>query len=154
MPEKHDISKRSRRQKGILTFVARDSTARVFCYVNATVRKQAKNDEILRFAEYWNDHTGSWPRESIFDSRLTTYTNRMKINDLGIRFITLRRRSRTLLEALAVTPRESWKTITLTNVCRVYRRPRILEETVNFADITVPSESLLSTVWGMISQRC
>lgn len=29
--EKHDVSKRSRRQKGILAFLARDTEARLFC---------------------------------------------------------------------------------------------------------------------------
>jgi hypothetical protein len=37
--EKHYISKRSRRQKGILAFVAQDADIRVFCYANGELRK-------------------------------------------------------------------------------------------------------------------
>jgi len=37
--EKHYLSKRSRRQKGILAFLAQDAQRRVFCYANAQVRK-------------------------------------------------------------------------------------------------------------------
>lgn len=46
--EKHYISKRSRRQKGILAFVAQDASVRVFCYGNSDLRKDEHNDEILR----------------------------------------------------------------------------------------------------------
>ena len=36
--EKHYISKRSRRQLGVLTFLARDASARIFSYADTTVR--------------------------------------------------------------------------------------------------------------------
>ncbi|GFP20204.1 hypothetical protein HKBW3S03_01705, partial [Candidatus Hakubella thermalkaliphila] len=56
--EKHYVSKRSRRQKGILAFLAQDAATRVFCYTNADVRKESQNDEILRFVEFWKQRTG------------------------------------------------------------------------------------------------
>ena len=37
--EKHYVSKRSRRQKGVLAFLAQDAERRVFCYANAEIRK-------------------------------------------------------------------------------------------------------------------
>ncbi len=40
--EKHYVSKRSRRQKGILAFLAQDATTRVFCYANANLRAYKK----------------------------------------------------------------------------------------------------------------
>jgi len=131
LSEKHYVSKRSRRQKGLLAFIARDSEARLFCYVNATVRKADQNDEILRFAEYWKDHTGAWPRELIFDSRLTTHATLARLEQWGIRFVTLRRRTSRILAAIAGAPDEDWNKITLTNVGRRYRTPRILEQTVS-----------------------
>jgi len=48
--QKHYVSKRSRRQKGMLAFVAQDAQTRVFCYARGDVRKEDQNDEILRFA--------------------------------------------------------------------------------------------------------
>ena len=41
------MAKRSRRQNGILAFLARDDKARVFRYANATVRKSGQHREIL-----------------------------------------------------------------------------------------------------------
>ena len=51
--EKHYISSRSRSQKGVLVFLARDATARVLCYAHAGLPKAQKAAEILRFVEFW-----------------------------------------------------------------------------------------------------
>ena len=71
--EKHYVSKRSRRQKGILAFLVQDADTRVFCYANGELRKDQQNDEILRFVRFWKERTGWYPQELIFDSKLTTY---------------------------------------------------------------------------------
>src|SRR5271155_1454506 len=71
--EKHYISKRSRRQKGILAFLAQDASTRVFCYARGDLRKERQNEEILNFATFWKERTGHYPEELIFDSKLTTY---------------------------------------------------------------------------------
>ena len=43
------MSKRSRRQRGVLAFLVRDADAGLFA--NATVRTADQNDGILRFVE-------------------------------------------------------------------------------------------------------
>ena len=88
--EKHYVSKRSRRQKGILAFLAQDAETRVFCYANGELRKDQQNDEVLRFVRFWKERTGRHPEELIFDSKLTTHANLDELNRLGIQFITLR----------------------------------------------------------------
>jgi len=132
--EKHYVSKRSRRQKGVLAFLAQDAGRRVFCYANADLRKQQQNDEILRFVEFWKKRTGRLPEELIFDSKLTTYANLNALNDQGIRFITLRRRSEKLLEQIAHTPESAWRRIQLKSVSRAYRTPRIIDQRIGLED--------------------
>ncbi|MXX91599.1 MAG: transposase [Boseongicola sp. SB0677_bin_26] len=70
------------------------------------------------------------PRELVFDSRLTTYANLDRLGALGIAFITLRRRTPKLVAELLAAPAEEWRRITLTNVGRIYRKPRILDRRV------------------------
>jgi hypothetical protein len=41
-------------------------------------------DEILRFVRFWQAPTGKLPEEVIFDSKLTTYANSNKLNEMGI----------------------------------------------------------------------
>lgn len=146
--EKHYVAKRSRRQKGILAFVARDDSARVFCYANGSLRKRTQNDEVLRFADDWRQRTGSWPRELVFDSKLTTYPNLARLHERGIRFLTLRRRGPKLLAALAAQPRSAWQRITRHNVGRAYRNPRILEQQVRLKDGPDPVRQIAVTGLG------
>jgi hypothetical protein len=132
--EKHYVSKRSRRQKGLLAFLAQDADRRVFCYANADVRKEAQNDEILRFVEFWKERTGHLPEELIFDSKLTTYANLDALNRLGIRFITLRRRTEKLLEQLDAAPPSAWRRVELASVSRAYRTPRLIDQRIGLDD--------------------
>ena len=132
--EKHYVSKRSRRQKGVLAFLAQDATRRVFCYANAQVRKADQNDEILRFVEFWKERTGKLPAELIFDSKLTTYANLNRLNQMGVRFMTLRRRTAKLLAEIRNEPISAWRRIELEAVSRAYRTPKILDRKITLSD--------------------
>lgn len=128
--QKHYVSKRSRRQKGILAFRAQDAATRVFCDAHRQLRKADQNDEVLRFVEFWKKRTGHVPEELIFDSRLTSYANLSRLNQQGIQFMTLRRRSRQLVEAIYHAPTSAWRRIELEGVSRVYKTPRILDQRI------------------------
>ncbi len=128
--QKHYVSKRSRRQKGVLAFLAQDALTRVFCYAQAGVRKEEQNDEVLRFVEFWKERTGRLPQELIFDSRLTTYPNLSRLNALGIEFMTLRRRSEKLLHEIHATPASAWRRVQLEGVGRAYRSPKVLDQQI------------------------
>jgi transposase len=131
--EKHYVSKRSRKQRGILAFLAQDADRRVFCYGNADLRKDEQNDEILQFVRFWKRRTGKLPEELVFDSRLTIYPNLSRLNQKGIQFITLRRRSQKLLRQIACQPPSAWRRIELEGVSRAYRTPRILDQRVRLS---------------------
>jgi len=129
--EKHYVSSRSRSQKGILVFLARDATERVLCYSQAGIPKAQQPDEILRFVEFWTRHTGHRPEELVFDSQLTTYANLSRLNQQGIQFMTLRRRSKKMLATIWSRPASAWQRITLRSLTRTFRTPKVLDERVH-----------------------
>jgi hypothetical protein len=129
--DKHYISSRSRSQKGILAFLARDVDENVICYGNSGVPRPEMSDEILRFTEYWKHQTGTYPKELVFDSRLTTYTNLQKLTEFGISFITLRRRTRKMVAGIFSAPDKEWQRVTLPALTRQYRNPRVLESRIH-----------------------
>jgi transposase len=141
--EKHYVSKRSRRQKGILAFVAQDASTRVFCYGNADLRKAEQNDEILNFVQFWKQRTGHLPQELIFDSKLTTYGNLNRLNQMGVAFITLRRRSRKMLQQVYKEPISAWRRIELDGVSRIYKTPRILDGRITLENYQGPLRQLV-----------
>lgn len=140
--QKHYVSKRSRRQKGVLAFVVQDADKRLFCYANAQIRKENQNDEILRFVDFWKQRTGKLPGELVFDSKLTTYANLNRLNRMNIPFITLRRRTKKLLQTIHQEPLSAWRRIELKGLSRIYRTPRILDQMVHLDDYDGPVRQL------------
>jgi len=146
--EKHYVSKRSRRQKGVLAFLVHDAEAHVFCYADADLRKDEQNDALLDFVRFWKQRTGHYPEELIFDSRLTTYARLNDLNRLGIHFITLRRRSPKFLRETAAVPISAWRQIELKGVSRLYKTPRILDRRITLPGYDGPLRQLTVTDLG------
>ena len=132
--EKHYVSSRSRSQKGVLVFLARDATERVLCYASAGLTKAQQPGEILRFVKFWKQHTGHLPAELVFDSRLTTYGHLNQLNRQDIRFITLRRRSKKMLGQIWSHPASAWHRISLPSLTRTFRTPKVLDEHIQLDD--------------------
>jgi transposase len=126
--ESHYLSKRSRRQPSILTFLAQDADAQVFCYSNADIRKGEEPEEIFRFIEFWKRQYGTLPQHLVFDSKLTTYDRLDRLDAAGITFITLRRRSPSLLAEIDHLPPSAWRTVNLDVSSRKHRTPRVYEQ--------------------------
>jgi hypothetical protein len=111
--ESHYLSKRSRRQPSILTFLAQDADSQVFCYSNADIRKGEEAEEIFRFIKFWTHQHGRPPQHLVFDSKLTTYEQLDRLDQKHITFITLRRRSPTLIAEINDLSSSAWRTINL-----------------------------------------
>jgi hypothetical protein len=134
--EKHYISSRSRAQKGVQVFLARDADARVMCYSHAGIPKAEKAAEVIRFADFWTQRSGHPPKELVFDSQLTTYEHLNELNQRDILFLTLRHRTRSLLGRIWSLPASAWRRITLPALTRTFRTPRVLDERISLPGYT------------------
>jgi hypothetical protein len=141
--ENHYISKRSRQQKGVLAFLAHDADTRVFCFAQADLRKAEQADAVLQFVAFWKQRTGHVPEELIFDSKLTTYANLNCLDQQHVGFITLRRRSKQLLQLIATTPSSAWRQIQLEGVSRLYKTPRILDQRISLSAYDKPIRQII-----------
>jgi hypothetical protein len=131
--QRHYVSMRSRRQPSVLVFLAQDAGSHVFCYSNADLRKGEEAEEVFQFIAFWKRTHGELPHHLVFDSKLTTQRGLGRLDKMGIPFITLRRRSRKLLEQVYGLPPSAWRTIELDVPTRKYRTPRVYEQTVAVA---------------------
>src|SRR6266566_9068007 len=133
--ESHYVSMRSRRQPSILAFLAQDEQSQSFCYSNADLRKGEEADEIFAFIAFWEKAHGQRPKHLVFDSQLTTYGNLVRLDrELHTAFITLRRRTPTLLKEVYGLPRSAWRRVELDVPTRQYRTPRVYEQRVKLVD--------------------
>ena len=133
--EKHYVSRRSRRERSVLVFLAQDGDSHALCYGNATVRNDQAAEEILSFVDFWRRTRGVTPPHLVFDSPLTTYAVLDRLDRRDIRFITLRRRGPALLRGLRQLPSSAWKRHRLSGVSRQFRQ-------VEYTEMKAPLDSI------------
>ena len=133
--EKHYVPRRSQRTRAALTFSAQDHASADMVYSNADITKAEQAAEIIAFADYWQQATGSDPGLLVFDSQLTTYKILDELTGRGITWLTLRQRGKTELARLAALPATAWKTAVISRSGR-YRRPRLHEDMIKLKDVS------------------
>jgi transposase len=109
--ENHWVPLRGKAMKSVLSFFAQDLDTTYLCYSNGAIKKEEEADEILAFVSFYKKATGQRPQCLIFDSKLTTYAHLDRLNQRGIRFITLQRRGKKILASLEAI--SAWQSIRL-----------------------------------------
>lgn len=109
--ENHWVPTRGKAMKSVLSFFAQDLDTTYLCYSNGDLKKEEEADEIIAFVSFYKKATGQRPKCLVFDSKLTTYDHLDRLNQQGIRFITLQRRGKRILASLEAI--SSWQWIRL-----------------------------------------
>ncbi len=126
----HWVSTRGKRLKGALTLFAQDCQSGQFQYAQADILRSEASDQILDFVSFWKKIHGKLDSTLVFDSKLTSYENLNTINQMGIHFITLRRRGKKLIAAMGRIPSNRWKKVHLDIPKRKYKTPLLFESMV------------------------
>jgi hypothetical protein len=79
------------------------------------VRHNRQDDVVLEFLDFYHidKRTDKQLKYLVFDSKFTTYQNLSKLNGMGVKFITIRRRSKTLVDHIQGFGSSQWKKITV-----------------------------------------
>ena len=126
--EKHWAGSRNKRMKGALTLFAQDTESKLILYSAADIMREEANDQVLDFLSFWRSVRRGIKPMLIFDSRFTTYPKLSELDSTGIKFITLRRRGKKLVEkAERLT---GWQHIHLDNTKRKYPNPQVHESII------------------------
>jgi transposase len=126
--QEHWAGARNKRMKGALTLVGQDADSKLILYTATDIQRSEADDQILEFLSFWKKAQRGVVPMLIFDSKFTTYTNLSQLNALGVKFITLRRRGKNLIEGLdSVGP---WKKIHIPHAKRKYQTPQVYESMV------------------------
>jgi transposase len=130
--EKHWAGARNKKMKGALTLFAQDATSKLILYTAADIQRDESDDQVLAFLSFWKKiHRGIKPT-FVFDSKFTTYAKLSELNALGIKFITLRRRGKNLMDNLKdLAP---WKRINIPHAKRKYPNPIVYESFITLKD--------------------
>jgi transposase len=126
--EEHWAGARGKRMKGALTLFAQDADSKLILYTAADIQRQEADAQVLDFLPFWQRVCKGVSSKFIFDSKFTTYTNLAELGRQGVKFITLRRRGKKLLEDAAKL--EPWKRIKIPHEKRKYPNPMAHESKV------------------------
>jgi len=146
--ERHYVPRRSHAEKGIVTFLAQDGDSRTLCYSNARILKRHQADEVLRFAEFWKKTQGKYPKEFVFDSKLTTIANLSRLNAHGIHFLTLRTKHPRTVRDLMSLPEASWSSCELHVPHRKYRNPKVIDQKISLKGYEGPLRQIAAKNLG------
>lgn len=114
--------------KGALTLFGQDATSKLILYTSADIQRTESNDQVMNFLSFWEKvHRGIKPT-LVFDSKFTTYEKLSDLNSQGIKFITLRRRGKDLVDK--VDKLGPWKRITIPHIKRKYPNPQVYQSLI------------------------
>ena len=121
--------KKSKSLPAIQAVLAQDPESGLLCYGDTTIRHKNESNVIIEFLDFYHSDLckDSQLKYLVFDSKFTTYQNLDRINAQGIKFITIRRKSKTLLERFSSI--EEWKKIRVKKANGKGRNVLVYEET-------------------------
>ena len=147
--QNHWVPTRGKAMKSVLCFFAQDLDTTYLCYSNGQLSKEEAPDEILNFLSFYQTSHGRLPETLVFDSRLTPYRNLNVLDkDFGVKFITLQRRGKRLLQQ--INKISDWKKIRLTKRSRKYQLLKIFEQPVSLKDYDGQLRQIVVTGTGRL----
>lgn len=99
----------------VLAAVAQDPDSGVITYGDTTIRHDNESSVVVEFLDFYKnsgkEQTNKNLKYLVFDSKFTTYENLSKLDDNGVKFITIRRRGKNLVDELNKLPLTSWEKV-------------------------------------------
>ena len=105
--------KRGKALASIQAILAQDPESGILCYGDTTIRHSGQDEVVLEFLDFYRSDVRADKnlKYLVFDSKFTTYQNLSKLNEKGIKFITVRRRGKTLVNHINCIEDSRWKKV-------------------------------------------
>ena len=123
---------RVKTMKGATTVFAQDSQSNAVIYTRADILRKEEATEVKKFVDFWKKIKGNVDETLVFDCKFTTYQVLDDLEDDNIKFITLRKRSATLIEKTLEIPKVKWEKIYVSIPKRKYKRVSVHETPIKF----------------------
>ena len=124
--------KRSKALASMLAVLAQDPDSGIVDYGHANVMHKNESAVVLEFIDFYGkDVRGNRELKYLtFDSKFTNYENLGKLDDDGIKFVTIRRRGKNIISRINTTPQSQWKTIRVERAGNKKATLKVLEEII------------------------
>ena len=125
------------RQKALssmLAIFAHEPQSGIITYGDTSVRHQNKDKVVLEFLDFYKGTGGEELKYLVFDSKFTTYQNLAKLDDAQIKFLTIRRRGKNIVERINAIPHSEKRKVRVTAGDGKKRLLNVLDEVVFLKD--------------------
>ena len=125
--ERNWSGSRSKAIKSLLALIVQQPATGQLAYPDAEIKHRDQAEAVFDFIDFWKQGRGGAPKLLIFDSKFTTYQHLNQINRSPekIKFLTLRRRGKKLIERAEAIPDDRWQRINLSRAKGKYQYVRV-----------------------------
>lgn len=121
---------RGKTLKGANTFFAQDGKSDSIIYNRADIKRSESSEEIKKFVDYWLEVKGILNETLVFDSKLTRYDILYELDKDDIKFITLRIKSKKLIDETLKIPEKDWERVYLPIPKRKHKYVKVYQNRV------------------------
>lgn len=135
----------------MLSVLAQDPDTGIIVYSETGIRHERQDEVALEFLDFYR--TKGKPdnlKYLVFDSKFTAYGNLRKLEDAGVKFVTIRRRGKNIVDHLESLPNAAWKKTRVMNADGKGRELKTHEEEVYIKDYGKPLRQIAITGHGKL----
>ena len=124
--------KRNKSLSSMLAVLAQDPDSGIIDYGDTNVMHENESKVVLEYLDFYKTDASdnSKLKYLVFDSKFTNYQNLGKLDDKEIKFLTIRRRGKNIVQRINNLPSGSWKKIRVDTAGLKKRTIRVYEEFV------------------------
>lgn len=131
--EKVWVGAKHKTMKGADTVIAQDAESDMILYTRADILRKEESEEVLKFVDYWKKITGNVTQTLVFDCKFTKYKVLDTLDNDGVKFITLRKRTQKIIDDVLSIDDENWTKIRLDIPKRKYKKISVYESEVKLS---------------------
>lgn len=140
--------KRNKSLSSMLAVLAHDPESGIIDYGDVNVVHKNQNAVVLEYLDFYGVHKDL--KYLVFDSKFTNYENLSQLNKKGIKFITIRRRGKNIIQRVNEIPDSQWKKIRVEIAGNKKRTIKILDERVKLQGYDGDARQIIITGHGKI----
>jgi len=128
--------KRGKALASMLAVLAESPDSGIIDYGDTTIVHKNQDAVVLEYLDFYkqsSDGKQSELKYLVFDSKFTNYENLGKLDENNVKFVTIRRRGKNIVDEIAQIPKESWTTVRVacagnkTRILKVHERTELLK---------------------------
>lgn len=134
----------------MLAVLAQDPDSGIITYGDTNIRHDNKSGVVVEFLDFYRKTSSEELKYLAFDSKFTTYRNLRELDERGVKFLTIRRRGKNIVERLNAIPQSERKRIRVPTAEGKTRLLHVLDEVVFLRDYDSDIRQISITGHGKI----